>query len=250
MAAVSSSSFHAGGDERVMKTGWLHKFSVGRGILPVKNWQKRWFSVNNTGLNYSKGPDVPAQQRTFIPFISKSALEVTLNPVFLLPTVSAALHPEAADPSAFYFGLRFEEGKAGRILLLRAESADDRAAWVRFLSQFLHVGSSSGIPVAHPLDSSIPRGHDPEQLDAREKLSLRSVILNWDEGAHLRQVGECPDPIIDVWDSDGDGDGHTPGGAEERSRRQSVHNATPSANHSGHSSPRPTGIPQNEYDCL
>ena len=50
------------------KSGWLEKFSVGRGLLPVKNWQRRWFQVDHTGLNYSKAPSDKPSARTRIPF--------------------------------------------------------------------------------------------------------------------------------------------------------------------------------------
>jgi hypothetical protein len=184
----------------LQKTGWLEKFSVGRGLIPVKNWQKRFFTVNHRGLNYSKAPGIPGEQRTYIPFVTVSA-EVQMNPVFLLPVVGPSIHPEAVLPDMFYFGLKFEEKGKPHALLLRTTSSADRESWVRFISSFVHVGAISGVPVAHPLDHSAPRAPDPEELDVREKQLLRRVIIDWDEGQTYRVLGESIEPN---WDSDDD----------------------------------------------
>ena len=184
----------------LQKTGWLEKFSVGRGIIPVKNWQRRFFTVNHRGLNYSKAPGIPGEARTYIPFVTVSA-EVMMNPVFLLPVVSSAIHPAATSTDMFYFGLRFEEKGKSHVLLFRTSSAADRDSWVKFIGSFIHVGALSGVPVAHPLDPTVPRAPDPEELDVREKQMLRRTIIDWDEGQTYRAVGDSIEPN---WDSDDD----------------------------------------------
>jgi hypothetical protein len=186
------------------RTGWLEKFSVGRGLIPVKNWQKRFFTVNHRGLNYSKGPGIPGEGRTYIPFVTAASAEVQMNPVFLMPVVGPALHPEAVLADKFYFALKFEEKGKTRILLLRANSSIDRDSWVKFIGSFIHACAVSGEAVAHPLDAkSAPRERDPEELDVHEKQVLRKVIIDWDEGQVYRAMGESIEPTMD-WDSDDD----------------------------------------------
>lgn len=135
-----------------------------------------------------------------------------MNPVFILPNVGQNLHTEATDSAVFYFGLRFEEKTKAHFLLLRTTSFVEREGWVKFLTQFIHAGSVSlGVPVAHPIDPSVPRVHDPEELDARDRLILRRTIMEWDEGQDWRQACSCPQPLVSNWDSDGEGgsSGHT-----------------------------------------
>jgi hypothetical protein len=96
----------------------------------------------------------------------------------------------------------FEEEGRPRILLLRTALAHERDAWVRYVSQYVHVGTLSGVPVAHPLDSSGHKGFDPEELDARERIALRRQVLEWDEGQMWRQQNAVMDPVAMDWASD------------------------------------------------
>lgn len=175
------------------KSGWLEKFSVGRGILPVRNWQRRWFVVDHRGLNYSKSPSHEAQRRTQVPFVTLTPTrEIALRPVFLFNNVTTAIHPEATSMSFFYFGLRFEEDGVAHVLLLRTALSPERDEWVRFIGLFVHSASVAGVPVSHPLCLT-RRPYDPEELDAHEKTALRRVVLEWDEGVQHRQHGGALD---------------------------------------------------------
>jgi hypothetical protein len=204
------------------RKGWIEKYSVGRGMLPLRNWQRRWFTIDNHGLNYAKSNFEAPQRRTYVPFVSMStSRDVTMLPVFLYPHVTEQIHPAATDPTLFYFALRFEENRTPRVLLLRCATAEERSSWVRFLSQFVHAASLlTGVPLAHPL-SGYKRGYDPDELDAKEKKTLRQAVLDWDEGSQLRGApgASCPDPVaeserqldlrdVPVWgDSDADDGG-------------------------------------------
>lgn len=137
------------------KSGWLEKFSVGRGIFPFRNWQRRYVVATHAGLNYSSSSTSAGEARTFVPFAScpdsslnnnssnSSTLtsstavaavgvcDVVQHPVFLIPVVSSSLHPEAKDQSSFsYFGIRFQEKGNVRVLLFRTTDAADRQQWV------------------------------------------------------------------------------------------------------------------------
>lgn len=189
----------------VLKTGMLEKYSVGRGFFPVKNWQRRFFIVTYRGLNYSKGPQLPASTRTFVPFASAGDSEVRILPVFLFPCMTPQLHPAATDPGMFYFAIGFEERDNSRMLLMRTPSTEERDDWVRFIGQFVHAAGRSGVSQSHPLNSR-HRVFDPEELDPREKTMLRRNVLEWDDGMRTAvQGGVTMDPVADVppnWDSD------------------------------------------------
>lgn len=153
----------------------------------MRNWQKRWFTVTHDGLNYSKTPDVRGDGRTYIPFIATEGLhEMKMTPVFLFSHINESVHPAANDPSFHYFGIRFEEKGKAHVLLLRVASAKEKDQWVRYIGQYIHVGTSRGIPNLHPLDSASPRTFDPEELDPNEKRALRRTIVDWDEGQDIR----------------------------------------------------------------
>lgn len=175
------------------RSGWLEKYSVGRGFIPVRNWQKRWFTVTHDGLNYSKTPDVRGDGRTYIPFIATEGLqEMRMTPVFLFTHITESVHPAANDPNYFYFGVRFEEKSKPHVLLLRSSNFKEKDQWVHFISQFVHVGTNRGIPTLHPLDSASPRTFDPEELDPSEKRALKRAIMDWDEGQDLRSKLDGP----------------------------------------------------------
>lgn len=191
------------------RSGWLEKYSVGRGLFPVKNWQRRYFTVSHSGLNYSKSKDVPADNRTYIPFVAAEGFhEIRMYPVFLLPIVTAAMHPEASDCNFFFFGIRFEEKGKPHLLLLRTTTASDRDQWVRFIGQYIHVGSLQGVPLLHPLDPSSPKTFDPEELDANEKRTLRRAVLEWDEGQDLRVTYGAASPEASMEDTAPSDDEH------------------------------------------
>lgn len=186
--------------QEVRRTGWIEKYSVGRGILPIRNWQRRWFSVDNHGLNYSKSQFEPPAKRTYVPFVtSTTSRDVFLNPVFLFPNVTKDIHSEASEGGTYYFALRFEENRVPRVLLLRTRVPEDRDSWVRYLAQYVHAAAlTTGVPAYHPLSAAgQKKGYDPDELDAKEKKALRQVVLDWDEGAQLRAAGPgaVPDPI-------------------------------------------------------
>ena len=186
--------------QEVRRTGWIEKYSVGRGILPIKNWQRRWFSVDNHGLNYSKSQFEPPAKRTYVPFVtSTTSRDVFMNPVFLFPNVTKDIHSEASEGGTYYFALRFEENRVPRVLLLRTRVPEDRDSWVRYLAQYVHAAAlTTGVPAYHPLSAAgQKKGYDPDELDAKEKKALRQVVLDWDEGAQLRSSGPgaVPDPI-------------------------------------------------------
>jgi hypothetical protein len=109
-----------------------------------------------------------------------------MTPVFLFAHVNESVHPAANDPNYHYFGIRFEEKGKAHVLLLRAGSAREKEQWVRYIGQYIHVGTSRGVPTLHPLDSASPRTFDPEELDPNEKRALRKTIVEWDEGQEFR----------------------------------------------------------------
>lgn len=190
--------------QEVRRTGWIEKYSVGRGILPIRNWQRRWFTVDNHGLNYSKSQFEPPQKRTYVPFVtSTTSRDVFMNPVFLFPNVNKEIHSEATEPNIYYFALRFEENRTPRVLLLRTRVAEERDSWIRYLSQYVHAAAlTTGVPAYHPLSQQgAKRGYDPDALDSKDQKALRQVVLDWDEGSHLRASGEpnlVPDPIAEA----------------------------------------------------
>uniref|UniRef100_A0A7S1QAK3 PH domain-containing protein n=1 Tax=Neobodo designis TaxID=312471 RepID=A0A7S1QAK3_NEODS len=232
------------GELQMVKNGWLEKYSVGRGIIPFKNWQRRWFCVDHAGLNYAKSPNEAPSRRTFIPFVAGSAAsgDVVMAPVFLYPNVTKDIHPEATG-DAFYFALRFQERGTPRLLLVRSNDRHDRDTWVRFLAQFVHAAALSGVPMAHPTVHR--KGIDPDELDPRERLQLKQTIMDWDEGLQLRAVGAeeplQPDHFDDcaVWASDDES--HNPSRRGSKSAGQ-----TPSAQ----SPRRAAAPPADDFDCL
>jgi hypothetical protein len=196
---------------QLIKSGFLEKYSVGRGIIPLKNWQRRWFCVDHAGLNYAKSPTEAPSRRTFIPFItgSCSAGDVVMAPVFLYPNVTEAIHPEAHGNTTYYFALRFQERGTPRLLLVRTNDAAERESWVKFLALFVHAAALSGVPTSHPAVTK--KGIDPDELDPRERQALKQTIMDWDEGMQLRINGR-EDPLVAretfedcaVWASDDD----------------------------------------------
>lgn len=204
------------------RSGWVEKYSVGRGFFPVRNWKRRWLMVNHHGLNYSKDPKTEPQTRTFIPFTENSekakegqqvgkgrkAGDVKLRPVFLYPNVTAAIHSEATDANYFYFGVRFEESETPRILLLRTTDGQERDAWVRFIAQFVHAASIlSGVPMLHPVAMKNAKP-DPEELDPKSQADLRRAVIEWDDGFQHRVDGTVAPDVVESapvnWDSDPD----------------------------------------------
>lgn len=242
------------GELQMVKSGWLEKYSVGRGIIPLKNWQRRWFCVDHAGLNYAKAPTETPSRRTFIPFISGSGSDgdVLLAPVFLYADVTEGIHPEASAASFCYFALRFQERGTPRLLLVRTADRAERDSWVRFLAQFVHAAAlTSGIPAAHPTIHR--KGIDPDELDPRERQVLKQTILEWDEGLQLRAVGAgeplvAPDSFEDcaVWASDEDS--HSPSRRGSKSAGQ-----TPSAQSPRRPASNPSAAaapPTDDFDCL
>jgi hypothetical protein len=170
----------------LIKQGYLEKYSVGRGMLAIKNWQRRWFSVDHRGLSYAKAPHTEPRRGTNVPFVARDpAGQVTMYPVFVYSTVNAGIHPEAKDEHMFYFALRFDEAGEARVLLVRTPAKAERDAWVRFISQFVHSASMSAGGPQHPLVAKRVL-HDPSRLDPREQHALRATIGNWDEGVQYR----------------------------------------------------------------
>ena len=237
----------------VTKCGWVEKYSVGRGFFPVRNWKKRWLMVTHQGLNYAKGPNQEAQNRTYVPFIQSGNAKdgVKLRPVFLFPVVTAAIHPEATEPSMHYFGLRFEETDVPRILLLRTPSATERDGWVRFIGQFVHAASLNGVPISHPMTIRSAKP-DPEELDGKAQMELRKSVMEWDDGFKERvvsleaSVADAAAPVN--WESD-----------DELSLSQSPRTSDTGAGvgsnrrpSQAHSSPQPQSSPPPEPDddCL
>jgi hypothetical protein len=258
-------------DMEMMRTGWLEKYSVGRGLIPLKNWQRRWFCVDHAGLNYSKSPMEAPSRRTFIPFVAGPGAngDVVMAPVYLYPNVTESIHPEAVGSSIYYFALRFQERGTPRLLLVRTNDSAERERWVRFLSLFVHAAALSGIPPSHP--SAQKKGVDPDELDPRERLLLKQTILDWDEGMQLRMAGVA-EPVATregsfedcaVWNSDEEVSGHpsrrnsksnnhTPG--VQSPRRPSSNAASPALGGSGApelDTPE-HGARENgdDYDCL
>lgn len=237
------SSLH---DIPVAKSGWLEKYSVGRGLIPLKNWQRRWFTVDHSGLNYSKTQFEPASRRTFVPFIANASAangDVIMAAVYLYPAVTAAIHPEATDASMFYFALRFQERGTPRVLLIRTQVREDYELWTRFMAMFVHAAPMSGVPPSHP--ASAKRGVDPDELDPREKIVLRQAVLEWDEGTHFRVGGDadtvhmpCSFEDCTVWASDDEG-----GSPARNSRRNSSPAATPPSTANAR-------VVADDYDCL
>ena len=233
------------GELQLIKSGWLEKYSVGRGIIPLKNWQRRWFCVDHAGLNYSKTPTEAPSKRTFIPFVAGAGADgdILMAPVYLYPNVTESVHPEATGSNIYYFALRFQERGTPRVLLVRMHDPGERESWVRFLAQFIQAAALSGIP---SIQGGSKKGIDPDELDPKERLLLKQTIMDWDEGCQNRVIG-APEPAVPpdafddctVWASDEES-GHA-------SRRGSKSNAnTPSAQ-----SPRARPAPGNDdYDCL
>eukprot|EP00758_Cryptobia_borreli_P010778 Tbor_TRINITY_DN5600_c0_g1::TRINITY_DN5600_c0_g1_i1::g.8255::m.8255 len=104
------------------KSGYLYKYTVGRGSNLFRNWRRRWFTADHNGLNYSKNEKTVPLSRNLIPFISSIKPELTLARAFLLANVTVDLHPKATNENHFYFGIYFEEQWKPYILLCRAES--------------------------------------------------------------------------------------------------------------------------------
>ena len=175
------------------KEGWLEKYSVGRGALPMKNWRKRYFVANVSGLDYfdnpprsqtnnlkgkpldgdsRKGKSKTEKRKIYFSVANSPALSHTGSqrqlPVFLLPHIDESFHPAAvnagpANPFAqnmsvnnniyYYFALRFSENKQTLLLLCRTRDPLIRREWTDFLSLFIHSLGSNPAAAGSMLSS-------------------------------------------------------------------------------------------------
>lgn len=106
--------------------GFLWKFSTGRSFFGSKNWKERWFVGESQALQYFEKPG------------GKLSGALPYNTItFLHPTVTTDIHPNATDPTFFYFGVRFINSGKQLLLLLRARTELERTQWVDFLARKL-----------------------------------------------------------------------------------------------------------------
>eukprot|EP00756_Hemistasia_phaeocysticola_P051589 Hpha_TRINITY_DN26767_c0_g1::TRINITY_DN26767_c0_g1_i1::g.138841::m.138841 len=118
--------------------GVLSKFSIGKGPLTPRNWKSRWFVCEQEGLRYyapnASGGGPRGEAKGEVPW--KSVCHV-------YDTVDPAVHKEASDPGACYFGLRFHCGPKLRMLLLRSNSEHDRHGWLQGFSECMGLNLTS-----------------------------------------------------------------------------------------------------------
>ncbi|CAG9575097.1 conserved hypothetical protein [Leishmania major strain Friedlin] len=110
----------------------------------------------------------------------------------------------------YYFGLSFEEHRKRYLLLLRTFSPQDYIIWSTYLPLCGHEGSTSRIvPTGHPLEADRPQpiDHnyrrltekresmlpstvtlylDPNPCTVGERVKVRRLCLDWDEGERRR----------------------------------------------------------------
>eukprot|EP01001_Neometanema_parovale_P001656 NODE_11951_length_529_cov_70.337438_g11663_i0.p1 GENE.NODE_11951_length_529_cov_70.337438_g11663_i0~~NODE_11951_length_529_cov_70.337438_g11663_i0.p1 ORF type:complete len:126 (+),score=17.10 NODE_11951_length_529_cov_70.337438_g11663_i0:68-445(+) len=111
----------------ILFEGLLWKFSTGRKTISLNNWKQRWFTVKQSGLEWSE-----KQGTAPLGAIPWSSVKKTHS------TVDSTDNSNATDMESFYFALDFLTDGKVCTLLLRTSSIQERGKWLRAMAS---VGS-------------------------------------------------------------------------------------------------------------